>query len=61
MCNASKYSLSDVESLVILDADCEDGYDTIQVKIRGTSGHEKECFLFLEEILGIVDHVRIVN
>lgn len=57
MCNLSKYCLPNLESLVVLDAECEDGYDTIQVKIRGAPGHEKECFLFLEEILGIIDHV----
>ena len=35
--------------------------DAISVKVRGPQNFEKECFFFLEEILGIIDQVRRVN
>ena len=31
--------------------------DAIAVKVRGPKNFEKECFFFLEEILGIIDQV----
>ena len=31
--------------------------DAITVKVRGPRNFEKECFFFLEEILGIIDQV----
>ena len=40
-------------SLVTLEED-----DSIAVKVRGPANNEKECFFFLEEILGCVDQVR---
>ena len=39
-------------SLVTLEED-----DSIAVKVRGPANNEKECFFFLEEILGCVDQV----
>ena len=41
-------------SLVTLEED-----DSIAVKVRGPANNEKECFFFLEEILGCVDQVRV--
>ena len=40
-------------SIVTLEDD-----DSIAVKVRGPVQNEKECFFFLEEILGCVDQVR---
>ena len=34
--------------------------DSIAVKVRGPVQNEKECFFFLEEILGCVDQVRFL-
>jgi len=31
--------------------------DIIEVKVRGAPNMEKECFFFLEEILGVIDQV----
>jgi hypothetical protein len=32
--------------------------DIIEVKVRGAPNMEKECFFFLEEILGVIDQVK---
>ena len=35
--------------------------DAITVKVRGPRNFEKECFFFLEEILGIIDQVSVFD
>ena len=50
----SKYCLGTVESLITLEDD-----DAISVKVRGPARHEKECFFFVEEILGCIDQVLL--
>ena len=50
----SKYCLGSVEGLIAMDSSEE---DAISVKVRGPRNFEKECFFFLEEILGIIDQV----
>ena len=48
----SKYFIGNVESLLSLES-----AQTLQVRVRGPAKHEKECFFFLEEILGVIDQV----
>ena len=50
----SKYCLGSVEGLISMDSE---EVDAITVKVRGPRNFEKECFFFLEEILGIIDQV----
>jgi hypothetical protein len=47
-----------VEGLVSLKSDVTGACDVIEVKVRGAPKMEKECFFFLEEILGVIDQVR---
>lgn len=51
----SKCCSGSVECIVSLDS----AEDSISVKVRGPRNHEKECFFFLEEILGVVDQVLL--
>ena len=50
----SKYFIGNVEGLLRLL-----GQDrtSLEVRVRGPASHEKECFFFLEEILGVIDQV----
>ena len=59
----SKFCLTNVESLVTLKSDVIDGEssDVIEVKVRGAAKMEKECFFFLEEILGVIDQVCLLG
>ena len=49
----SKYYTGNVEALLRLFQ----GGTTLEVRVRGPAKHEKECFFFLEEILGVIDQV----
>lgn len=55
MCG-SKLCLGAMESLLSLESDGE-GNEAIEIKVRGPPGTGRNCFLFLEELLGIVDMV----
>lgn len=64
----SKYCLANVESLISLKSDViginndvTQNCDVIEVKVRGALNMEKECFFFLEEILGVIDQVKPVD
>ena len=52
----SKYYTGNVEALLRLFQ----GGTTLEVRVRGPAKHEKECFFFLEEILGVIDQVQCV-
>lgn len=49
----SKYFIGDVEAILWL-VEASSG---LEVRVRGPKNHEKECFFFLEEILGVIDQV----
>ena len=51
----SKYFIGNVEGLLRL----LDQGSSLEVRVRGPANHEKECFFFLEEILGVIDQVNI--
>ena len=51
----SKYFIGNVEGLLRL----LDQGSSLEVRIRGPFKHEKECFFFLEEILGVIDQVLL--
>lgn len=51
----SKYYTGNVESLLRL----LHGGSSLEVRVRGPAKHEKECFFFLEEILGVIDQVLL--
>jgi len=49
----AKYFIGSVEGLLrLLD-------NGLEVRVRGPVKHEKECFFFLEEILGVIDQVLL--
>ena len=50
----SKYFIGNVEGLLRL----LDHGSSLEVRVRGPANHEKECFFFLEEILGVIDQVN---
>lgn len=52
----SKYYIGGVEALLRLI----NGGSNLEVRVRGPDNHEKECFFFLEEILGVIDQVRLI-
>jgi len=51
----SKYFIGNVEGLLRL----LDQGSSLEVRVRGPANHEKECFFFLEEILGVIDQVLL--
>ena len=51
----SKYFIGSVEGLLRLAS------DGLEVRVRGPAKHEKECFFFLEEILGVIDQVLHIS
>lgn len=51
----SKYYIGGVEALLRL---MNEG-SNLEVRVRGPVNYEKECFFFLEEILGVIDQVNI--
>ena len=53
--HGSKYCLGDLEGMMTLD----EVTDSVEVKVRGRRDDQRRCFLFLEEILGIIDQVRL--
>lgn len=58
MCG-SKLCLGAMESMLSLEV--EDEIEAIEVKVRGPPGSGRNCFLFLEDLLGIVDMVSDKN
>uniref|UniRef100_A0A0A9YKM0 Death-associated protein kinase 1 n=1 Tax=Lygus hesperus TaxID=30085 RepID=A0A0A9YKM0_LYGHE len=55
----SKMCFGAIESLITFEKDCDNGEESIDVKVRGPTGTGKNCFLFLEELLGIIDMVML--
>lgn len=55
--HGSKYCLGDLEGMMTLD----EVTDSIEVKVRGKKEDQRRCFLFLEEILGIIDQVFLTR
>ena len=51
--HGSKYYTGNIEALLRL----HQGSTSLEVRVRGPAKHEKECFFFLEEILGVIDQV----
>lgn len=49
----SKYFIGNVEGMLSLK---NQGHH-LEVRVRAPAKHEKECFFFLEEILGVIDQV----
>ena len=52
----SKYYIGEVEGLLKLNTEGAPG-SSLEVCVRGPQNCEKECFFFLEEILGVIDQV----
>lgn len=50
----SKYYIGQVEGMLQLG---DKAGSSLQVHVRGPKNCEKECFFFLEEILGVIDQV----
>ena len=50
----SKYYIGEVEGMLQL---CDKAGTSLEVRVRGPKNCEKECFFFLEEILGVIDQV----
>lgn len=53
----SKYYTGNVEALLRL----QNAGTSLEVRVRGPAKHEKECFFFLEEILGVIDQVKLIS
>lgn len=57
----SRFSFEGVAEAVmeLIEVEAADGADgaAIRVKVRGKSTAGKQCFLLLEEVLGIIDQV----
>ena len=51
----SKYYIGEVEGLLQLNQ----AGSSLEVRVRGPKNCEKECFFFLEEILGVIDQVLL--
>jgi len=52
----SKYYIGEVEGMLQL---CDKAGTSLEVRVRGPKNCEKECFFFLEEILGVIDQVLL--
>ncbi|BES87718.1 Death-associated protein kinase [Nesidiocoris tenuis] len=57
--NGSKMCFGAIESIITFETDCDNGEESIDVKVRGPPDSGKSCFIFLEELLGIVDMVLL--
>jgi hypothetical protein len=59
--NGSKLCFGTIESLITLECSSDRTDESIEVKVRGPPGTGKNCFLFLEELLGVIDMVMFVT
>ncbi|KAL1139815.1 hypothetical protein AAG570_006792 [Ranatra chinensis] len=53
----SKLCFGAIESLITLERGADKEDEAIEVKVRGPPGSGKNCFVFMDELLGIIDHV----
>uniref|UniRef100_A0A023EZ51 Putative serine/threonine protein kinase n=1 Tax=Triatoma infestans TaxID=30076 RepID=A0A023EZ51_TRIIF len=53
----SKLCFGAIESMITFETDAETGDESFEVKVRGPPGSGKNCFYFMEELLGIIDMV----
>lgn len=54
----SKLCFGAIESMITFETDVETGDESFEVKVRGPPGSGKNCFYFMEELLGIIDMVN---
>eukprot|EP00096_Caligus_rogercresseyi_P009166 TRINITY_DN3065_c0_g1_i1.p1 TRINITY_DN3065_c0_g1~~TRINITY_DN3065_c0_g1_i1.p1 ORF type:complete len:708 (-),score=157.10 TRINITY_DN3065_c0_g1_i1:362-2485(-) len=58
--SGSKFTSGVLEGLAFVKVDeKEEEYNVIEVKVRGPKNSERDCFFFLEELLGVMDQVLL--
>ncbi|XP_014251310.1 death-associated protein kinase 1-like isoform X2 [Cimex lectularius] len=55
----SKLCFGAIESIITFETEPDSGDECIEIKVRGPAGSGKNCFLFMEELLGIIDMVLL--